>query len=281
MNSWYILRIFSHHLKLLGPMRLDALKEDLSTGKILFSDYIYQPDSRRKWVRAFEIDDLLSSLPEAPSDSEFSDFESQISDRLKHPSPKKPPIKKNVEETAILEYGQDWYLQFEGVEFGPFTYKEAEKLVKSGKFSNGTLLIWHKTLINWLKVSAYQILEDSLAAAIDDANRMIIEKGANQRTSKREILTASVSVRLKRLTAIAVCWDISEGGLQAFGLDADMRIGTIYKVTVIPLSVLGIPEFTVRAKLLWSNDVAERMGFQFVDEEDKRTVVRHLKKVIK
>jgi hypothetical protein len=298
MNAWYILRIFSQHLKLLGPMTLDALKEDLSSGKVAFSDFVYQPQDKRKWVRAFEVAELLTALPEEPSKKEFVDFESTIRElALLKPLPPSfqsgpttqpgqpgaASTPKNMSEhTAYLmkNYGTDWYLQFEGSEFGPFAFNEVGKILKSGEFK-GTVLAWQEKLPNWIKIKSFEEFVDSLIEAIEGSGRLVIERGSNTRSARREVLVASVSIRLKNLTSVGICRDISEGGLQAYRLDAELDVGTTYTVSVIPLALSGVPPFTVHAKLMWANKVTKNMGFQFVDKLEIQTVAIHLKKATK
>jgi hypothetical protein len=290
MNSWYALRIFSHHLKLHGPMTLEALKKDLSEGKIAFSDFIYQPQDRRRWVRAFEIADLLSALPEAPDLHEFSEQEAKIGTLSRQPAtpPGTPgssdatmitnPAVMGEETKYLTSYGTEWCLQSEGIEYGPYTFVEIGAILKSGEFGSSVLL-WHDQLNNWLKVENFEEFLEALASAIEESDEIISEKEANTRVWRRRILVASVTAKVGQSTAIGICWDISEGGLQAFRMDARFTKDSVYFLKVTPALATEVPAFNVHAKCVWINEVTKRVGFQFTDPAEKETVAAMLRQI--
>jgi hypothetical protein len=271
-------------------MTLDALKKDLSEGKIAFSDFIYQPQDRRKWIRAFEIPDLLSALPEAPDLQEFAEQEAKIA-TLSH-QPAVPPARPGStdvtmitnsgamgEETKYLAaYGTEWCLQSECVEYGPYTFTEVAAILKSGEFGNSVLL-WHDQLNNWLKVENFEEFLEALASAIEESDEVISEKEANTRAWRRRILVASVATKVGQSMAIGICWDISEGGLQAFRMDARFTKGSVYFLTVTPALSTEVPPFNVHAKCVWINEVTNRVGFQFTDSAEKETVAAMLRRI--
>jgi hypothetical protein len=290
MNCWDVIHFDVSEPVLRLNMPEDLLLQRLDAGALNWVD-LARPtgDEHQPWRRLFEIEDFKIVLPPMP----FEFIRQKTDTRKSNTVPKReaarpqpPQFLPKGPETLSLTINNpesqrvEWFIQFEGTEFGPFSLEELKRVLKSGRLQ-GEIYLWNATLENWVPVSAYTTLA-RIVPHRQVAHRKVRRSNRKQdlelmrkregRLASRQSLVATVALADSK-DVIGVCANISEQGLQVM-IDSEFEFASVenIRLRISPIGITGLHPFEAQVQLTWVNSQAQRAGFRFrnlaaVDQE--------------
>ncbi len=265
-----------------GPLNDTEIEGRLQAGVFAWVDFARCLTYGGDWKRFFEIEEFHGLLPEMPDTRDLYAQAAQKSRKAQGGKSSKRVRTENsitssgpdileLTQSLVAKKSNDWHLQYNGAEFGPFKAEEVERVLASGRLMGGDIYLWARSLPNWVPVSAIphfaQFVVDLVAL---DKKRKVAKELTILRGTQRELrsrarvpLIATVSLGQKG-DILGVCEDISQQGMQVC-IDSDQRLegGSELRLWVLPLGATGLEGFWARATLSWVNGGARRAGFRF------------------
>ncbi len=242
------------------------------------------------WKRFCELEDFKELMPELPDTRDL--YARAVSSARKAKGGKSSariraeaqsmtgPEVLQLTGSLLLKKSTDWYLQYNGSEFGPFKAPEVERILASGRLTGADIYLWSRELSNWVPVSAIprfaKLVVDvnALTKTRQVSSQLTIVRGHRRemRGPPRVPLIATVSLGQKG-DILGVCEDISPSGMQVC-LDSDQRLEGLgeLRLWILPLGTTGLEGFWAKARLTWMNGGARRAGFQFAQLDPRAQV---------
>jgi hypothetical protein len=282
MRAWEVIHFDVDRPTLWGPLQNHEVEERLKAGVFNWVDFARGIGFGADWKRFCEIEEFRPLMPEFP---ELRDLYAQAAAAQNRGRGKRSSSVSASERSLsatnsqylelttglIAKKSNEWHLQYNGSEFGPFKVAEVERILESGRLTGGDIYLWSKELANWVPVSAIPRFAQKVVdvAALVKKRRLSGELQI-QRHSHREMrgptrvpLVATVSIGQQGVI-LGVCEDISQSGIQVC-IDMDVRLEGQgdQRLWILPLGATGLEGFWVSAELSWVNTRARRAGFRF------------------
>jgi hypothetical protein len=179
----------------------------------------------------------------------------------------------------MTEYGGFWYMQYQGVEHGPFGFGEVVTML-SGKKLEGTIHVWREGLAHWLPIRVDMLAGNTPALLL---RRELIQYERSQEIRAAATQQASAHATTHRHYArrglVATVYGLGIGGrrhylgvlsdFSARGLGirlektAQWPVGTEFKLEILPLTLTGLQSFRVGGTIRWTS--ATDMGLVLTD----------------
>lgn len=214
-----------------GPHTAQEIYEAIRGGKITALNFVWC-ESWSDWMRICEAKEFAALLPSKPSPKTLESIKAKL--RLKVvPS-------KSQAETDNKKY----YLFFNQSQFGPFSKKEVLAVIESGKVSDQDYL-WTPGWKNWERLSEIGEFSKYLEPVpLEEDFKSIGKASTNRQTNKqyekryapRKPLVARLFLHNDEEVILAVCRDISIGGMQVLTDKVPGEPGTKLKLNVSPAS---------------------------------------------
>jgi hypothetical protein len=294
VNSWYVLRLSPPGGSPEGPFTLEELAGLLRSGRLAWTDLAR---GGRDWARLFELRELQSQLPRAPSPSQLALLTpegnparskargtTRISARLQD-ARTLPALARQAEAlpaagniTRLLRPQRGghahWRAQLAGREYGPVTEDQIREAVRFLPDLDA-FYVWRDGMPNWLPVSDVEELahRPGFTGLVARTKRirgldggLKLELGRNVRAHARASVAATVArVRTSgRAEPLGICADLSESGFQLLlQNDFSPRVGDSYVFEIYPLRASGLASFRARARAMWFHPMERAAGFLF------------------
>ncbi len=244
-----------------GPFSASDLYQKILKQEYTWAHFIWK-SGQSEWKRICEIKVFQALLPAVPTKKEQGSMTRDIKRDTKGEAP--PPSPASA--------GPKWFLNYNKTQYGPFSIQEVKKFLKAGKI-HGKVFGWHDGMSDWRPLD--QITD--LTAEVLEAQHVRAAKKAkseapapvaapsvkNQRGSPRRPLVARVLLAGKDRIGVAMCRDISVGGMQVLTDQLPGKVGDRIKLNVNPVghSAEGVQAFVAEGVIV--RILEDQRGFSF------------------
>ena len=264
---------FNDNGNIAGPLTAQEIYEKVVNGVLSQMDFIYE-DSFSDFKRISEIDEFEVMIPRKPEVSELQAIRKVIQGK------KKSSVKDMVETPPLF------FVFFHKTQYGPFTNQELVHLFEAHKLDSSAYL-WQTGWPNWKPakdVSEFQkyIVEKPAKASTsksskskdDKTKSKIILNRRERRITPRKPLIARLFVTNNEDVVIAVCRDISIGGMQVLTDRIPGEIGTKVKLNVTPADSKKVTGFTAEGEIVRKLEDGRGFSFRFtkLSADAKKTI---------
>ncbi len=221
-----------------GPMTSAEVYDKVRTGQISWVSFVWA-DGQAQWTRLCDTPVFQVAIPKAP--------QTKPSDPTTHVNAKKAPPPPQPEQ-------RPWFLYYNDTQFGPFGAAEVDRYLRVGKL-HGRVHAWKDGMDGWERLETLTDFREGVAAsARARSTQPKIEKGTaarefdlapaeagpgDKREAPRFPMVARLLVANQATVTVAICRDISVGGMQVLTDKIPGPVGTHLKLNVSPAA--GIP----------------------------------------
>lgn len=239
--------------KAVGPLTTQELYDRLSRGECHFLNYVWAegwPD----WRTVSSVEDFKDLLPRKPQKTTIEKIQARLSARKK--------AAKAIEDAPSQSDAKCWYLHFGGSQFGPFSEAELSHVIEAQNVDD-TAHVWKQGFSHWKKIKEVPALEKLLKPSLpqvdapppfgsEAAPAPVVKlsgrsaggaskksgtkevKNSERRSSPRKPLVARLFLSNDKEVVVAVCRDVSIGGMQVLTDHVPGEVGTVLKLNVSP-----------------------------------------------
>jgi hypothetical protein len=215
----------------LGPMSAADVYAQILTGKLTWAHFVWK-SGQKSWTRICDSPDFKVAVPELPSQDVINEVKKEASS----PNVKKTPPPTPRGAAAEGQAEKIWFLYYSDSQYGPFSKEEVERFLHVGRIHR-RVHVWMDGMKNWDRIENVPTFQDAVvetgiqaakAASSEDTGRMQKE----QRSSPRAPLVAKIMVAAGQLISVAMCRDISVGGMQVLTDKLPGDVGAKVKLNV-------------------------------------------------
>lgn len=264
---------FNDNGEIAGPLTAQEVYEKIENATLTLMDFIYE-DSFSDFKRISEIEDFEVIIPRKPAVSELQTIRKLIQG------------KKKVSTKDLVETPPLFFVFFHKTQYGPFTNQELVHLFEAHKLDSSAYL-WQTGWPNWKPskdVQEFQkfIIDKPAKNAASKSSKSKEEKTKSKvilnrrerRTTPRKPLIARLFVTNNEDVVIAVCRDISIGGMQVLTDRIPGEIGEKVKLNVTPADSKNVVGFTAEGEIVRKLEDGRGFSFRFtkLSPDAKKTI---------
>jgi hypothetical protein len=228
----------------IGPLSAEDVYLKVVAQEISWAHYVWCP-GQSDWKRICDTPTFQSAVPTVPAKNlkeavkEASKPEIRSAGKDGAKKAGAPPPKPRAEERS-------WFLYYNDSQFGPFSGEEISRFLRVGKI-HGRVHIWQDGMADWKRLEELDQFEEDVAEA--KLVREMRKSGApktpsvpspqaesvrEQRKAPRRPIVAKIYVANSEVLTVAVCRDISIGGMQVLTDRIPGEPGSRIKMNVSP-----------------------------------------------
>jgi hypothetical protein len=235
---WYI----AMGSRWVGPLSAADVYQKVLGQEITWAHFVWRP-GQADWKRICDVSTFQGAVPNVPDKGLRDQVKDASKPAIRTASRSKPPkVQSPVEERS-------WFLYYNDSQFGPFSGDEISRYLRVGKI-HGRVHVWKDGMGDWERLEEVELFADDCAeakrvraarkeAAGGKTGRAADESGerANeQRKAPRRPLIAKILMADHKQLTVAVCRDISVGGMQVLTDRLPGEPGARIKMNVSPAS---------------------------------------------
>ncbi|MFL5813643.1 MAG: GYF domain-containing protein [Bdellovibrionia bacterium] len=224
----------------IGPLTAADVHGKVVRQEVSWAHYVWRK-GQKNWQRICDTPPFEAAVPHEPSKA----IREEVAERsrkvqVKKAAPPAPPKEDDVDQKV-------WYLYFNETQFGPFSLSEVEDNLTSGKIDS-RVFVWRDGMTGWErleKVEAFQTKLKGATSVVRPAALRSARAGAglsteasakktDKRGTPRKPMLARILLSNDRDVAVAVCRDISIGGMQVLTDKIPGDVGSRIKLNVSP-----------------------------------------------
>lgn len=214
-----------------GPMTAAEVYDKIRAGEITWVHFVWT-EGQGQWSRICDTPTFQIAVPKAPT---------------QRPAPPAAPAKKAP--PPPVQEPRPWYLYYNDTQFGPFSSVEVDRYLRIGKI-NGRVHAWKDGMEGWARLEAIPEFQDAVGESGKARSGQAVAREAaaqqfaldapagavEKRTDPRFPLVARLLVADAEATSVtvALCRDISVGGMQVLTDRIPGPVGTHLKLNVSP-----------------------------------------------
>jgi hypothetical protein len=216
-----------------GPMTAAEVYDKITAGQITWVHFVWT-EGQGQWSRICDTPTFQVAVPKAPT---------------VRPVPPSAGAKKAP--PPPIQEPKPWYLYYNDTQFGPFAQVEVERYLKIGKL-NGRVHAWKDGMEGWVRLENLPEFSQAVTgsgparsgqtaireAAVQQFGLDAAPGAVEKRTAPRFPLVARLLVADSKAAGVtvALCRDISIGGMQVLTDRIPGPVGTQLKLNVSPSS---------------------------------------------
>lgn len=214
----------------IGPLTAADVHAKVVQQEITWAHFIWRK-GQKDWQRLCDTDPFRAAVPHEPSKTlkqEVVERSREIDSGTTKKIP--PPPKGEVEDVDR----KIWYLYFNDTQFGPFSVSEVEEYIRIGKI-DARVYAWRDGMEGWERLEKLKFKVSVVQPAAPRATQSAkATKKGEMRGAPRKPMVAKILLSNDREVAIAVCRDISIGGMQVLTDQIPGNVGSKIKLNVSP-----------------------------------------------
>lgn len=281
-----------------GPMAASDVYQKVLSQEITWAHFVWKP-GQPNWERLCDTPTFQAAVPSAPAKSFLNQVKEASRPNIRAAS---APGKSSTKATARgaqntppppAEKGEEriWFLYYNDSQFGPFSSEEISRFLRVGKI-HGRVHIWKDGMNEWARLETIP----RFAADVEEAKKVREQKKASsgapkapskpkeQRSAPRRPLVAKIILANQDNLTVAVCRDISVGGMQVLTDRIPGVAGTRIKMNVSPAGKAEKGEKTIEpfvAEGVIVRILEDGRGFSFrfdrLPESSRRIIEDYIK----
>jgi hypothetical protein len=248
----------------------------LSLGHLTLTDYVLLK-SGSDWVRLMDLEPFSTLLPIRPSKTEAQNI-------LKSESPALNP------ETILTD---SFFLYVNKNQYGPLSIEELGAIARGGKLDDKSF-VWKKGWKNWKSAAEIKGLSEyvkphrppepvTTKTKTKTKSKTISKAVSERRVGPRLPLIAKIFVHNDAKIQVAVCRDLSVGGMQLLCSEVPGAVGEKIKLNVSPADdgkVSQLKPFVAEGQIVRVLEDGRGFSFRFtkLTEQAKSSIEAFLKK---
>ena len=205
----------------IGPFNVAEIYEKVQSQEISWAHFAWKTGNAT-FKRLCDIEEFQSAVPPEPTQSLLKRIPTETQRK-----PPKPP--KVIEETKV------WYLHYNDSQFGPFSKEEVSRLLRVGQIHR-KIYIWKDGMEDWEKIEDvpdFHLVVEEMKDTQEEKSA-VKSKIRDQRSAPRRPLVARIFLVKDDSVVVAVCRDISVGGMQVLTDRIPGKAGAKIKMNVSP-----------------------------------------------
>lgn len=210
-----------------GPLTASDVHSKVIQNEITWAHYVWRK-GQKNWQRICDTAPFQAAVPHEPSKALREEVAERSREVQTKKAPPAPPKEDDVDQKV-------WYLYFNETQFGPFSSSEVDENIASGKI-DARVFAWRDGMAGWErleKVAQFQKKLKSQAPVVRPATLRSTKK-VDKRGTPRKPMLARILLSNDREVAVAVCRDISIGGMQVLTDKIPGEVGEKIKLNVSP-----------------------------------------------
>jgi hypothetical protein len=245
-----------------GPFKGEEIYQKLQSKELSWIDYLYR-EKEGQWMRVAD-HPMFKALQPAPP----------------QPKPKMAPPPPPVASQPEIK----WFLFQNDAQTGPYPTSELIRLQVAGQITPSAF-VWQEKFTEWkpfTEVAELKAAVGSLQAPVVTASPTLHSttsaKPADKRAAPRKPLTAQIYLTNQKDLVVAVCRDISIGGMQVLTDRVPGTVGTTVRLNVVPPSDSGLAAFVAEGVIV--RVLEDQRGFSFrftkLNDEAKKSIESYI-----
>lgn len=210
-----------------GPLTASDVHSKVIQNEISWAHYVWRK-GQKNWQRICDTAPFQAAVPHEPSKALREEVAERSREVQTKKAPPAPPKEDDVDQKV-------WYLYFNETQFGPFSSSEVDENIASGKI-DARVFAWRDGMAGWErleKVAQFQKKLKGQAPVVRPATLRSTKK-VDKRGTPRKPMLARILLSNDREVAVAVCRDISIGGMQVLTDKIPGEVGEKIKLNVSP-----------------------------------------------
>ncbi|MGK5083057.1 GYF domain-containing protein [Bdellovibrionota bacterium FG-1] len=219
-----------------GPLSAADVYKKVVEQEISWAHFVWKA-GQAEWKRICDVKAFQSVVPALPPKAEA-------------PKTAPPPAATRVVAVPKAPTVSEWFLYYNETQFGPFSSEEISRFLRVGKI-HGRVHIWRDGMPNWTKIEAVTQFLADVAEAKQAREKKVAgqgktppapresEKEKEQRKTLRKPVVAKIMMANQEALIVAICRDISIGGMQVLTDRIPGKPGTRIKLNVSPAGRSG------------------------------------------
>jgi hypothetical protein len=219
-----------------GPLTANEVFEKIKTQELSWAHFIWRAN-QGVWKRICDVATFQAAVPTPPTGPKPTTPQQAVNSSA-GTGPSSPASALPVSE-------KEWFLFYNDTQFGPFSKEEVDRFLKIGKI-HGKVHAWKEGLPGWERLETLTSFEMALAENLQVRAAMKAEKSGktgapivepapvDKRQSPRRPLIARILMTddSSEQVRIAICRDISVGGMQVLTDQSPGEVGHRIKINV-------------------------------------------------
>ncbi len=213
----------------MGPLTVSDVYEKIIHHEASWADYLWKLGCS-EWERACESKIFQTLVPKEPS----REVQAKVK-KLASPSVSLPSIGLG-EKPREKNSKKEWFVHQGGAQYGPFSFGEIGRLLLVGKIPLKSYL-WKDGMPSWESLEKIREFHESVTNAKKNSNGKLSAQKKQKldlRGAPRRPLVARIFLTHQDSVIVAVCRDISVGGMQVLTDRVPGKEGARIKMNVSP-----------------------------------------------
>lgn len=234
--QWYI----ALASRWVGPLSAEDVYQKVLNQEITWAHFVWRP-GQSEWQRICDASTFQGAVPSVPTKNIKDEVKEASKPGIKTVATAPPPPKQKAED-------RNWFLYYNDSQFGPFSSEEISRFLRVGKI-HGRVHIWKDGMEDWARLEtidrfAEDIVESKIAREIkktggekrpsESTKATSATQPGDQRKAPRRPLVAKILMADHEALTVAVCRDISVGGMQVLTDRIPGEPGSRIKMNVSP-----------------------------------------------
>jgi hypothetical protein len=213
-----------------GPLTASDVYAKVMAQEITWAHFIWRK-GQKNWQRICDTTPFQAAVPHEPSEAMKEEIVERSRDIEVKKGPPSPPKEKQEEDVDR----KVWYLYFNETQFGPFSVSEVEEFIGSKKI-NARVFAWRDGMKGWERLEKVSTFEKKLKAPMVSSSAATAAKTrADKRGTPRKPMLARILLANDSEVAVALCRDVSIGGMQVLTDKIPGKVGSKIKLNVSPV----------------------------------------------
>lgn len=245
--QWYI--ALSDHW--IGPMTSSDVYEKIQANEITWAHFVWKP-GQSEWKRICDIKTFQTAVPQSPPKAMKEEIKEASKPTIKKAQPRG---KAQTPPPPGMATHKKWFLFYGDTQYGPFAEDEVERLLRIEKI-NGKVFAWSDGMSNWTPIEKITELSKAMKS-VKGKSPVKIEL----RNAPRKPLVAKILLANEKNVSVAMCRDVSIGGMQVLTDQIPGAVNSHVKLNVTPVGEGGIEPFVAEGVIV--RLLEDRRGFSF------------------
>jgi hypothetical protein len=210
-----------------GPLTAADVHAKVVQNEITLAHYVWRK-GQKNWQRICDTAPFQAAVPHEPAKALKDEVAERSREVQMKKAPPAPPKQDDVDQKV-------WYLYFNETQFGPFSSSEVDENIASGKI-DARVFVWRDGMAGWERLEKVPAFQKKLKGAVPIVKPAALRsaKKVDQRGTPRKPMLARILLSNDRDVAVAVCRDISIGGMQVLTDKIPGEVGSRIKLNVSP-----------------------------------------------
>ncbi len=254
--------------KAVGPLTAQEVYERICKGEFGPLHYFWISEAQ-DWKRICDEKEFAVLIPQKPSTSSIAHIKEKVFNKKK--------------ETLLPALGKKtYYLYYSNSQYGPFSKEELLKVLQTHTVGKNAYL-WTAGWSTWKRLTEVEEFSNYVVTQTAPSLKVRVSTRAgkdatDKRKAPRRPLVARLFVHNNKEVIIAVCRDISVGGMQVLTDRVPGEVGSHVKLNVSPGDPKKVKSFVAEGEVVRILEDGRGFSFRFtkITSEARKTIEKYI-----